>query len=96
MRDAYAIVRRPVVTEKGTFLKEQGNQYLFEVARDANKIEVGKAVETLFRVKVVNVRTLAMRGKRKRLGRFQGRTSDWKKAIVTLKAGDTIELFEGV
>lgn len=95
MREAYQIIRRPLITEKGTDLKDQTNQYLFEVAGDANKIEIKRAVETLFRVKVRQVRTLSVKGKTKRLGRFIGRTSDWKKAIATLKEGETIEFFEG-
>ncbi|MBI2883741.1 MAG: 50S ribosomal protein L23 [Candidatus Methylomirabilis oxyfera] len=95
MREAYQIIRRPLITEKGTDLKDQTNQYLFEVAGDANKIEIKRAVESLFRVKVLQVRTLSVKGKTKRLGRFIGRTSDWKKAIATLKEGETIEFFEG-
>ncbi|HWQ69734.1 MAG TPA: 50S ribosomal protein L23 [Patescibacteria group bacterium] len=95
MREAYQIIRRPLITEKGTDLKDQTNQYLFEVAGDANKIEIKRAVESLFRVKVRQVRTLSVKGKTKRLGRFIGRTSDWKKAIATLKEGETIEFFEG-
>jgi large subunit ribosomal protein L23 len=96
MREAYQIIRRPLITEKGTDLKDQTNQYLFEVARDANKIEIKRAIESLFRVKVLQVRTLSVKGKKKRLGRFVGRTSDWKKAVATLKEGEAIEFFEGV
>lgn len=95
MKEAYQIIRRPVISEKGTDLKDQANQYLFEVAGHANKIEIKRAVESLFRVKVQQVRTLSVKGKKKRLGRFVGRTSDWKKAIATLKEGETIEFFEG-
>ena len=95
MKESYQIIRRPLITEKGTDLKEHSNQYLFEVARGANKIEIKRAVESLFRVKVQQVRTLSVKGKKKRLGRFVGRTSDWKKAIATLKEGETIEFFEG-
>ncbi|MDE2060706.1 MAG: 50S ribosomal protein L23 [candidate division NC10 bacterium] len=95
MRGAYQIIRRPLITEKGTDLKDAANQYLFEVARDANKIEIKRAVESLFRVKVLQVRTLSVKGKKKRLGRFIGRTSDWKKAVATLREGETIEFFEG-
>lgn len=95
MRAPHQIVRRPVVTEKGTALKEQ-NKYLFEVDRRANKVQIRQAVEALFHVKVAAVHTVAMRGRLKRLGRFVGRTSDWKKAIVTLKEGHSIEFFEGV
>lgn len=94
MREPHEVIRRPTVTEKGTALKEQ-NKYCFEVDRRANKIEVKKAVEALFNVKVAAVHTVAMRGRVKRLGRFAGRTPDWKKAIVTLKEGHSIEFFEG-
>lgn len=95
MREPHRVIRRPVVTEKGTALKEQ-NKYCFEVDRRANKIEVKQAVEALFRVKVAAVRTVAVRGRVKRVGRFTGRTGDWKKAIVTLQEGHSIEFFEGV
>ncbi len=96
MRESHQIIRRPVITEKGTDLKDHANQYVFEVARDANKIEIKRAVESLFRVKVLRVQTLSIRGKEKRVGRFVGRTPDWKKAVATLKEGDSIEFFEGV
>jgi large subunit ribosomal protein L23 len=66
------------------------------VAKRANKVEIKQAIETLFKVTVVAVRTLQVRGKKKRLGKFQGRQANWKKAIATLKAGDSIELYEGV
>lgn len=95
MRTPHQIIRRPVVTEKGTVLKEQ-NKYFFEVDRRANKVEIKQAVESLFNVKVAAIHTVSMRGKVKRLGRFAGRTSDWKKAIVTLREGHSIEFFEGV
>ena len=96
MREPHQIIHRPIITEKGTGLKDQVNQYLFEVARDANKIEIKHAVESLFRVKVLQVRTLSMKGKKKKVGRSVGRTPDWKKAVATLKEGDSIEFFEGV
>jgi large subunit ribosomal protein L23 len=96
MSKAHQVVLSPLLTEKGTRLKEEGNQYLFRVAKTANKVEIKQAIEQLFKVTVLNVRTAQVRGKVKRLGRFQGRTSDWKKAIATLKEGDTIELYEGV
>jgi large subunit ribosomal protein L23 len=96
MRSPYQVVLRPLLTEKGTRLKEAGNQYLFQVARTANKIEIKQAIEQLFKVTVLDVRTLRVRGKTKRLGRFQGRRPDWKKAIATVKEGDVIELYEGV
>jgi len=108
-RAAHQIIKRPILTEKGTRLKEHGGapvgtfgeeelkpQLLFEVALDANKIEIKTAIEALFSVKVVDVHTQIMRGKEKRVGRFMGQRSNWKKAIVTLAAGNKIEFFEGV
>ncbi len=108
-RSASHIVKRPLLTEKGTRLKEHGGappgtfteetlrpQVLFEVAMDANKIEIKQAIEALFSVKVVDVHTQVMRGKEKRVGRFMGMRPNWKKAIVTLAAGNKIEFFEGV
>jgi large subunit ribosomal protein L23 len=96
MRDARFIVRRALITEKGTQLREKRGQYHFEVARDANKIEIKRAIETIFSVKVAEVRTLQAHGKVKRQGRFAGRRNDWKKAIVTLKPDQKIELFEQI
>ena len=90
------IVRRARLTEKGTKIREGQNGYLFEVARDANKIEIKKAIEEIFSVKVSTIRTLRVHGKPKRVGRYAGHRPDWKKAIVTLKKGQTIELFEQV
>jgi large subunit ribosomal protein L23 len=90
------IVRRARITEKGTRLRESQNGYLFEVARDANKIQIKKAIEAIFSVKVNTIRTLRVHGKPKRVGRYAGHRPDWKKAIVTLKKGQTIELFEQV
>ncbi|MCX7965510.1 MAG: 50S ribosomal protein L23 [Syntrophorhabdaceae bacterium] len=91
----YDIIIRPIITEKSTLLKETGNQYVFEVHRDANKIEIKKAVEKLFKVKVLSVQIIMMEGKKKRLGRFLGKRSDWKKAIVKLSPKDKIPIFEG-
>ena len=96
MKDARAIVKKALITEKGTVLREVRNQYFFEVARDANKIEIKHAVETIFSVKVKDVHTLQVRGKVKRQGRFSGKRSDWKKAIVTLEPDQKIELFEQI
>jgi large subunit ribosomal protein L23 len=96
MRDPRSIVRRALITEKGTVLRETRNQYHFEVARDANKIEIKQAVEAIFSVKVSAVRTQQQRGKVKRQGRYSGRQSDWKKAIVTLQPDQKIELFEQI
>jgi large subunit ribosomal protein L23 len=84
------------VTVKGTKLREKSNVYLFAVATDANKIEIGKAVEEIFSVKVLAVRTLNYDGKPKRVGRYAGHRSAWKKAVVTLAEGQSIELFEQV
>jgi large subunit ribosomal protein L23 len=96
MNDPRSIVRRALITEKGTTLRETQNQYHFEVARDANKIEIKRAIELIFSVKVGSVRTQQLRGKVKRQGRSLGRRSDWKKAIVTLKPDQKIELFEQI
>ena len=95
MKEAQKIIRRPLVTEKSTRQKEEGRQYVFEVHRDANKIEIQSAVEQLFKVKVLQVRTSNILGKVKRLGRRYGKRPDWKKAIITLKEGDRIDFFEG-
>jgi large subunit ribosomal protein L23 len=95
MKDTQRVIRRPMVTEKSTRQKEEGRQYVFEVHRDANKIEIQSAVERLFKVKVLRVRTSNVMGKLKRLGRRYGKRPDWKKAIVTLKEGDRIDFFEG-
>ena len=91
----YDIVVRPIITEKSTLLKDAGNQYIFEVQRDANKIEIKNAVEKLFKVKVVSVHVSNMEGKKKRLGRFAGKKPDWKKAVVKLSPKDKITIFEG-
>ncbi len=95
MKEPQKIIRRPLVTEKSTRQKEEGRQYAFEVRRDANKIEIQFAVERLFKVKVLQVRTSNVLGKMKRLGRRYGKRPDWKKAIVTLREGDRIDFFEG-
>lgn len=96
MSDMYSILKRPLLTEKGTDQKEALNKYLFEVDLNANKIEVRNAVEKIFNVKVTDVHTVNVKGKAKRVGRHLGKRSDWKKAIVTLKAGEKIEIIEGV
>jgi large subunit ribosomal protein L23 len=96
MRPPYEVVKKPLVSEKTTKLREHSNRVTFEVAMDANKVEIRDAVEKLFKVRVRNVRTLIVRGKERRLGRRMGRQSNWKKAVVTLRPGETIELFEGV
>jgi large subunit ribosomal protein L23 len=109
MRAPEKIIKRPLLTEKGTLLKETGgnpsaeldpetvkSQLLFEVAKDANKVEIRHAVEKLWNVDVISVRTSIVRGKEKRVGRFVGKSSNWKKAVVTIAPGQNIEFFEGV
>jgi large subunit ribosomal protein L23 len=89
------VVKRPLITEKSERGREVAQQYAFEVHRDATKIQVKNAVEKLFGVHVTAVRTAIARGKNKRVGRNIGRRPNWKKAIVTLREGETISLFEG-
>lgn len=93
--DLYDIIRVPRITEKGTRLKEQSNVLTFEVRSDANKVQVRKAIEGIFKVKVLDVTTVNVAGKLKRMGMREGRRSDWKKAYVTLKPGEKIDIFEG-
>ncbi|MFH1690721.1 MAG: 50S ribosomal protein L23 [Candidatus Eisenbacteria bacterium] len=93
-RDPRTIILAPVVTEKTMRRREVKNEVTFKVARDANKIQIRNAVEELFDVSVRMVRTMAVHGKVKRLGRFEGKRASWKKAIVTLREGDSIEFFE--
>ena len=95
MTDFYDIIRVPRITEKGTRLKEKNNVLTFEVKVDANKVQVKKAVEGIFKVKVADVTTVKNAGKKKRVGMRLGRRSDWKKAYVTLKPGEKIDIFEG-
>jgi large subunit ribosomal protein L23 len=90
------LIRRPLITEKSTKLKDTSNTICFEVDRAANKIEIRKAVEKLFGVKVTSVRVANRQGKWKRMGRFLGQRKNWKKAYVQLAEGQTIEFFEGV
>ena len=87
------VIRRPLITEKTTVLREAGNSIVFEVARGANKIDVKRAIEKLLGAKVAEVRTSITRGKLKRQGRFVGRRSDWKKAYVTLRPGEKMPDF---
>ncbi|MBI4830508.1 MAG: 50S ribosomal protein L23 [Candidatus Lindowbacteria bacterium] len=91
--DPYKIIKKPVISEKATLLSEKQNKYVFEVAPGANKIQIRKAVEDVFKVNVTDGHTMWVPGKRKRLRLSVGYTSEWKKAIVTLKQGDRIELF---
>lgn len=92
----YQIIHHPIISEKSTELKGTNNQLIFKVAMDANKIEIKRAIESIFGVKVLSVRTMRVLGKKKRLGRYAGKRPDWKKAIVKLKEGDTVDFFEGV
>ncbi len=94
-REARDIIIRPLMTEKSMRQKEEQNTVTFRVRPDANKVEIRAAVETVFSVKVASVRTSSFEGKMKRMGKHQGRRSDWKKAIVTLQPGHKIELVEG-
>ena len=96
MKSVYDIVAAPLITEKGTLVNAAGNQVVFQVRRDANKEEIRRAVETLFKVKVDKVRTLNMLGKTRRVGRSVGRRPAWKKAYVTLAEGQRIDFFENV
>jgi large subunit ribosomal protein L23 len=89
------VIREPHITEKGTTHKDLYNKIAFKVDRRANKIEIRRAVETLLKAKVVDVRTINMQGKKRRLGKAMGKKADWKKAIVTLAKGENIEFFEG-
>ena len=91
----YEVLRRPLITEKNTVLQAQ-NKYAFEIDKKANKPQVKQAVEKAFKVKVTSVNMITMPGKTKIVGRRQVQTSPWKKAVVTLKPGDKIEIFEGV
>ena len=89
------VVKRPLITEKTNLQKEVYNQISFEVDRRANRIQIKKAIESIFSVRVAGVRTMQMKGKVKRRGRFLGKRKDWKKAIVRLMPGEHIDFFEG-
>ncbi len=91
----FEVIRRPLVTEKNTALQVQG-KYAFEVAREANKNQVKEAVEKSFKVSVTAVNMISVRGRERRVGRRMVTGSSWKKAVVTLKTGDKIQIFEGV
>ncbi len=94
-KDPRSIIERPLITEKNHLLQDKENKYVFEVARYANKLEIKQAIEDIFDVRVESVRTMRMLGKIKRMGRFEGRRPNWKKAIVKLTDGDVIDLFTG-
>ena len=93
--DIYQIIKEPRITEKANLQKEGANQISFKVDRRANKIEIRKAIEILFKTKVLEVKTMNVRGKRRRMGRNSGMRPDWKKAIVKLAPDQSIEFFEG-
>ena len=92
----YEIIKRPVITEKTNIQKDEFNQVSFEVEKRANRVEISRAVEKIFGVKVAKTRTVQVKGKVKRRGRILGKRKDWKKAIVTLMPGERIDFFEGV
>ena len=96
MKDPQDIIINPIISEQSMDLMEQNNTYAFKVAKDANKIEIRKAIEEIFEVNVVNVNTMNMHGKIRSLGRSEGKRPDWKKAYIKLAEGDNIEVFEGV
>ncbi len=94
---AEEVIKRPIyLTEKGAKLREEENKYTFEVDLGANKLQIKDAVEALFKVTVRDVRTLVMRGHMRRMGKTYAKTQNWKKAVVTLREGETIDFFEGV
>ena len=94
--DIYQVIKEPHITEKATIQKENVDQISFKVHKKAVKIEIKRAVETLLKTKVINVRTMNVRGKRRRLGKSVGKRADWKKAIVKLAPGESIDFFEGI
>jgi large subunit ribosomal protein L23 len=94
MKTLYEVIKRPIISEKSTALAELGNRYAFEVAVAANKQEIRDAVQRLFNVKVLEVRTMVVHGKVKRSGRFESKRANWKKAIVTLNEGSKIDFFQ--
>ncbi len=96
MMDIYQVIKEPRITEKANIQKEDTNQVTFKVHKKANKVEIRQAVETFFKIKVLDVRTMNVRGKRRRMGKTVGKKSDWKKAVVRLAPGENIEFFEGM
>ncbi|MFO7814650.1 MAG: 50S ribosomal protein L23 [Halanaerobiales bacterium] len=96
MKDFRDVLIKPVITENSMLKMEENNTYTFKVAKNSNKIEIKNAIEEIFNVKVDNVNTMNMRGKKRRLGRTEGRTASWKKALVKLAEEDSIEIFEGL
>jgi large subunit ribosomal protein L23 len=96
MKAYHHLIQGPIITEKTHALKQQGNKVTLRVSVKANKIEIRKAMEELFKVKVLSVNTIHMKGKYKRLGRTEGYRPDWKKAVITLAPGEKIPGFEGL
>jgi len=95
MKNIYTIIKKPLFTEKGSALKESQNKILVEVARDANKVDIKRSMEEIFKVKVEKVATINMQGKWKRQGRSLGKRPDKKKAVITLKKGEKLDFIEG-
>lgn len=93
--ETYRVLEKPLVTEKGSLMTEDGNWVTFQVHRLANKLQIKQAVEAMFKVTVLKVNTLTVKPKYRRFGRFVGKTRQWKKAMVLLKDGDKIDFFEG-
>ena len=96
MKNVYAVIKRPLFTEKGSFLKESENKLMIEVSPQANKLEIKQALEEIFKVKVDKVSTINVRGKFKTYGRSTGKRPNWKKAIITLKKGEKLDFIEGM
>ncbi len=94
--DIYSVIKKPLVTEKSTIARDEENKYFFEVDRKATKIDIRNAVEKIFKVKVVDIHTINVAGKKKRMGKITGRKRNWKKAVITLAPGGSIEVYEGV
>jgi len=95
MKNIYTVIKKPLFTEKGSSLKETENKVLVEVPKDANKIEIKKAVEAIFKLKVEKVSTISVHGKMKKFGKSMGKRPDRKKAIITLKKGEKLDFIEG-
>jgi large subunit ribosomal protein L23 len=93
--DRHRVIKKPLITEKGNLQKEMHNQICLEVDRSANKVEIRRAVEALFKTKVLAVKTQNIRGKNRRMGRNLGKKPDWKKAVVKLAPGQSVDFFEG-
>ena len=95
MKSLYTVIKKPLFTEKGSYLKESENKLLVEVSRDANKLEIKQAMEEIFKVKVEKVATVKLHGKWKKYGKFEGKKPDRKKALITLRKGEKLDFVEG-